>query len=113
MIALRCCTANTLLVATGEGTRKHNHQETACLTMTGERTRKQHPETRRRTWTGRRSGRGFEGYRYRSDIAGTGARRLSAEDDHSCGSGNKDEPQGDKGEGGTGTGAKEPVAPGS
>ena len=35
------------------------------------------------------------------------------EDDRGCGSGNEDEPQGDKGESGTGAGAKEPVVPGS
>jgi len=40
-------------------------------------------------------------------------RGLSAEDDCSCGSGKKDEPQGDKGESGTGASAKEPVVPGS
>ena len=42
-------------------------------------------------------------------------RRLSAEDDYgcSCSSGYEDKPQGDKGEIGTGAGAKEPVAPGS
>jgi len=33
--------------------------------------------------------------------------------DHGCGSGNEDKPLGDKGESGTGAGAKEPVAPGS
>jgi len=37
-------------------------------------------------------------------------RRLSAEDDRGYGSGNEDEPQGDKGESGTGAGAKEPVS---
>jgi len=35
------------------------------------------------------------------------------EDDRGCGSGNKDEPQGEKGESGTSTGANEPVVPGS
>jgi len=35
------------------------------------------------------------------------------EDDRSYGSGNEDEPQGDKGESGAGAGAKKPVAPGS
>jgi len=35
------------------------------------------------------------------------------EDDRGGGSGNEDEQQGDKGESGTGTVAKEPVAPGS
>jgi len=40
-------------------------------------------------------------------------RRLSAEDDRGWGSGNEDEPQGDKGESGTGAGAKEPVMPGA
>ena len=40
-------------------------------------------------------------------------RRLSVEDDRGCGSGNEDEPQGNKGESGTGAGAKEPVVPGS
>jgi len=44
---------------------------------------------------------------------GDRSRCLSAEDDHGCGSGNQDEPQYDKGESGTGAGAKEPVAPGS
>jgi len=39
--------------------------------------------------------------------------RLSAEDDRGCGSRNEDEPLGDSGESGTGTGAKEPVMPGS
>ena len=39
--------------------------------------------------------------------------RLSAEDDRGCGSGNKDEPQGNQGESGTGASAKEPVVPGS
>jgi len=38
---------------------------------------------------------------------------LHMKDDRGCGSGNEDEPQGDKGESGTGTGAKEPVTPGS
>jgi len=41
------------------------------------------------------------------------SRRLSAEDDCGCCSGNEDKPQGDKGEHGTGAGAKKPVAPGS
>jgi len=35
------------------------------------------------------------------------------EDDRGGGSGNEDEQQGDKGESGTGTVAKEPVVPGS
>jgi len=34
-------------------------------------------------------------------------------DDRGCCSGKDDEPQGDKGESGTGTGTKEPVVPGS
>jgi len=37
-------------------------------------------------------------------------RRLSAEDDRGYGSGNEDEPQGDKGASGTGAGTKEPVS---
>jgi len=40
-------------------------------------------------------------------------RRLSTEDDRGCGSGNEDQPQGDKGESGTGAGTKESVMPGS
>ena len=40
-------------------------------------------------------------------------RRLSAADDRGCRSGNEGEPQGDKGESGTGAGVKEPVTPGS
>ena len=35
------------------------------------------------------------------------------EDGHGCGSGNEDEPQGDKGESDPGTSTKEPVVPGS
>ena len=47
--------------------------------------------------------------RYGGDRSG----RLSAEDDCGCGSGNEHEPQDDKGESGTGAGAKQPFMPGS
>jgi len=40
---------------------------------------------------------------------GDRSRRLSAEDDRGCGSGDEGKPQGGKGDGGTGSGADEPA----
>jgi len=76
--------------------------------MTGEGRTSNITETKERGLDRPRSGISLP-ERYGADRS----KRLSAEDDRGWGSGNEDEPQGDKGESGTGTGAKEPVAPGS
>ena len=82
--------------------RKHYQQETAKT----RRTRRQHRGNK-----GERSrpasGRGIS---LPARYGGVRSRRLSAEDDPGCGSGDEGQPQGDKGGGGPGRGAYDPAA---
>ena len=137
MIPLGCRAATTLLAATGERIRKqeqyrkrrrtckYNQRETAYVRRQ-EKGRASIINRKRQRQEGR-VGNIAETKERRSRLAsglqvgeislparygGDRWRRLMAEDDRGCGSGNEDEPQGDKGESGTGAGTKEPVAPG-
>jgi len=81
--------------------RKHYQQETAKTRRTCRQHRGNKGERSRLA-----SGRGISlTVRYGGDRS----RRLNAEDDRGCGSGDEGQPQGDKGDGGPGHGAYEPA----